>query len=183
MSSSRPSRSSRVTCAQVRCTSPTGARGPAGTLCRASSARTAAEGCRDGGERVFPSSVLVLCSSLRHPSPPSDPAHLCVVGCVFGCVCFDVSSDPTTPASQPRWGAEPDRTSVSSVRLPPVLHLHPSFSRPCSAMPPLSSNLIFFPRFVFVFAPSVRGLRGRFVTVSLTSGSGWTVEPRPGRLS
>lgn len=51
-------RSSPVTCAQVRCTSPTGARGPAGTPCRASSALTAVEGLRDGGEGVFSSSLI-----------------------------------------------------------------------------------------------------------------------------
>lgn len=46
-------RSFQLMCARARCTSPTGARGPAGTLCPTSLAQTVAEGLPGGGATSF----------------------------------------------------------------------------------------------------------------------------------
>lgn len=90
------SRSSPGTCAQVRCTSPTGARGPAGTPCRASSAPTAVGGWRDGGDGV--SSPFSFPTHLPSPFAAVIRLHLTVSiipglagvsgACVCACVCL-----------------------------------------------------------------------------------------------
>lgn len=48
-------------CGRARCTSPTGARGPAGTLCPTSLAQTVAEGSPGGGATSFVLFCLLFC--------------------------------------------------------------------------------------------------------------------------
>lgn len=137
------SRSSPATCAQVRCTSLTGARGPAGTPCRASSALTAVGGLRDGGDGAF-SSFLPIVPDVgsfptHRPSPftavirlhltvfiiPVGPelatspcgAGVCLRACVLTCSLTPPLRLPATfspPAARSRGAAERDRKTTSA---------------------------------------------------------------------
>lgn len=107
----RLSRSCPVTCAPVRCTSPTGARGPAGTPYRASSALTAVEGSRDAGDRAFVSSLLCLSflssfAPLRRSVSPSSPRPK--PAAAFPCVCV-LTCSLTPPLCLPGTFSPPSR--------------------------------------------------------------------------